>query len=196
MPPTFIPTPIGPPPGPPTAVPTPGLATSPTASPPVTITATPGSGSSIQFSLEAARLSRVNNPGNLQGLREVRPGTRVWLMMYYTVHSLPRSLPRLTRYTIFRRTQVLYRVAYSGKVRLTDQGKRLSRYTTYVIPKTLSRGRYVYRAVLQIGKRHQTKVWPFMIGSREQTSVTARPPGSTRDFIVATTADEANLNPR
>lgn len=175
-PPTFVPTPIGAPPGPPTAIPTATAVPPPTASPsttPVAETATatvaPTAKPVEEFSLDAARVSRINNPGNLQGLATVTPGSHVWLMMYYTVHVLPRTEQRVTTYWITARGHTVYKVTYRTPQKVTEQG-RFSRYTIYLVPTTLPFGVYYYHADLSIGGIKHQKTWKFTVGKRERVA--------------------------
>jgi hypothetical protein len=166
-PPTYVPTPIGPPPGPPSPtgapVGTPSAGTPPPTSPtPVATTV-----STLQFRLDAVRLSRVGNPGNLAGLAAARPGSKVWLMMYYRVSMLPRSMERTTVYTITYKSRTIYRVSYRSVMRPSEQG-RSSRYTVYTIPRTLPYGAYLFRATLLIGRDAQSKSWKFALAKQNR----------------------------
>lgn len=159
-PPTFVPTPIGPPPSPPTPVPT---ASAPTATPAATPQPTAVVYKVINFSLDAARVSTLHNPGNLKGLATVKRGSTVELMMYYTLHALPRKAMRITTYEVQYRGRTVYRVSYKG----TESGKalgRFSRYALYKVPASLPYGKYIYRATLKLGNRSQTANWSFSVG--------------------------------
>ena len=167
-PPSYIPPTIGPPPGPPiTSSPTPV----PTATPTATATATPAPGGSLSFSLDAVRVSRVNNPGNLSGLVAVRPGSKVWLMMYYTVKSVPKNTQRVTTYSIQFKGRTIFKVAYKGSLKRTDTG-RFSRYAVYSVPRTLPFGSYTYQGALTVGKKVKTKSWKFSIAKQERSAKT------------------------
>src|SRR5579859_1678594 len=65
-PPTYVPTPITPPPGPPTPSPTPGAAA--TATPAGSTAVTTPTVSALDFSLDAVRVSKQHDPGDLRGL--------------------------------------------------------------------------------------------------------------------------------
>jgi len=172
-PPTFVPTPIGPPPGPPvpTSTATPAATASTSATPGATTTATP---TALQFSLDAARVAKVHNRGDFRGLLAVRRGSTVWLMMYYTLKSLPKQMTRLTTYTVKYHGKILFQISYKAPIKSADVGRR-SRYTVYTIPRTASFGSYVYSAALQIGKRRQTKSWKFAVANHDRESSAANP---------------------
>lgn len=172
-PPTFVPTPIGPPPGPPTRTPTPGTAPAPTPPPTAPATVTPTTVAGTSFSLDAARVSQVNNPGNLIGLAAVKPGSKVWLMMYYTVRTLQKSVSRVTTYSIKYKGKVVYKVAYNTTMKRTELG-RFSRYTAYSVPASLPYGPYVYRARLTIGMKSQSKSWKFSVAKQERIATTGQ----------------------
>ena len=167
-PPTFVPTPIGPPPGPPTRTVAPVVT-------PTSGTGTPGTVApthvGVQFSLDAARVSKVGNPGNLSGLAATKPGNKVWLMMYYTVHVLSQAMERKTVYTISYKGKTIYRVSYRSSMKPGEVG-RFSRYTVYAVPATLPYGSYLYTAILSIGHRSQTKRWKFALARRERSAAT------------------------
>jgi hypothetical protein len=173
--PTYIPTPIGQPPPPPTFVASPttatGGATATPAATSATAISTPAPTATavrnrLSFSLDAARVSRINNPGNFAGLSSVKRGSRVWLMMYFTVHSLPHKETRTTTYALMRGAQTLYKVAYSGTVKTTDIG-RFSRYQSFTVPGTLPYGKYTFQATLTIGSVSRSKRWSFSVGTHE-----------------------------
>jgi hypothetical protein len=170
-PPTYVPTPIGSPPPPPTFTPTAGP--SPTSTVVVTPTALAIVRRDFVFSLDAVRVSRPNNPGNMSGLAAVKPGTKVWLMMYYTVTSLPKKASRVTTYAIQYRDKTVYKVAYRSAVDPSDIG-RFSRYTIYSVPKSLPFGPYVYRASLAIGKLSKSKSWKFAVAKQERPATSGK----------------------
>jgi hypothetical protein len=167
-PPAFVPSPIGPPPAPPTT-PTPTPATTPASTPTATPTATSGS-AKLDFSLDAARLSKAHDPGDLRGLLAVRPGTTTWLMMYFTLRTVPKKMSRLTTYAIEAKGKTVFKLAYKTSVKPGDVG-RFSRYAVYKV--NLPYGRYVYRATLTIGRRSQSKTWKFAVAKREQETATS-----------------------
>jgi hypothetical protein len=164
-PPTFIPTPIGAPPGPPapTSTPTPSVTLTPTAA----LTATPiATTATVDFSLDAARVARVNNPGNFSGLVAVKPGTRVWLMMYYTVRSLPHNSTRVTSYRINSGGKTIFKIAYKTTIKKSEVG-RFSRYQIFDVPSTLPYGSYTFHASLAISDNAQSKGWQFRVAKKE-----------------------------
>jgi hypothetical protein len=181
--PTFVPTPIGNPPAPPTF--TPGTTASPTAVTTATSVATVGGATTtpvatataiikkVAFTLDAARVAHINNPGNFAGLIAVKRGKPVWLMMYYTVESIPKSETRTTTYTILQGGKTLYKVAYKGTVKSSELG-RFSRYQVFTVPATLPFGKYSFRATLTIGSVTKTKTWPFTVGNREVAAKVSR----------------------
>lgn len=168
-PPGTVPTPIGPPPAPPTPTPTPGPAATVTQTPSVspTATATSTTRAALSFSLDAARLSKVNDPGDLRGLVAVRPGSRTWLMMYFTLRNVPRKMTRITTYVVQFQGKVIYKVSFKGSIKRGESG-RYSRYATYTIPPSAPYGRYVYQASLVIGRKSKTKSWKFSVATRER----------------------------
>ncbi len=113
------------------------------------------------------RVAKVNNPGNLRGLTAVRPGSTIWLMMYYTVNSLPKKMTRITTYIITYRGRIMFQAVYRGPIKPTETGRR-SRYTVYTVPRSASYGSYRFKAKLAIGKRVQAKTWKFAVGKQER----------------------------
>jgi len=120
----------------------------------------------VQFSLDAARVARENDPGDLKGLATIKPGSRVWLMMYYTVSSLPRAATRITSYEVLFKGKTLYKVSYRGKMKAGETG-RFSRYDVFSVPSSLAFGSYVFKAHLTIAKHQKTKAWNFKVGRQE-----------------------------
>lgn len=169
-PPTFVPTPIGPPPGPPTLTPVAGISTAT----PVTPIATPTGTTAASFSLDAVRVSKVHNPGNLVGLAAVKPGTNVWLMMYYTVNHLSRVAMRVATYTVNFGARTVFKVAYKEKLKPSDLG-RFSKYTVYAVPRSLPYGNYVYHATLTVGKVRKSKSWHFQLAKHNRVAAATRP---------------------
>lgn len=166
--PQAMPSPIGNPPGPPTSTPvaTP-VSTAPATTP--VATGTPAATAvthTLSFSLDAVRVSKPGNNGDLSGLAAVRPGTKVWLMMYFTVRSLPRKETRVTTYTIQYNGKTVYTKSFQGQMKRTEIG-RFSRYTVYDVPRTFPYGRYVFRATLNIGRASHAKGWKFRVARQE-----------------------------
>lgn len=171
-PPAYIPTPVGQPPEPPT--PSPSATVPPTATsgiPVTSVSPTPTTvptitpAAEVVFSVDAVRVSKVNNPGNLQGLETVKRGSNVWLMVYFTVDRLPRQVKRVTSYSINRNGRTVFRVIYSSAQRRSDLG-RFSRYVSYRIPSTLPYGRYSLHIVLTMRGVTHSKSWRFSVGNR------------------------------
>lgn len=123
----------------------------------------------MQFSLDAVRVSKVNNPGNLEGLAAVKPGSTVWLMMYYTVGMVPSSVKRITTYTVQYKGKTIFQVTYKGSQKTSDVG-RFSRYTEYSVPAGLPYGHYVYRAALTLGRHSVKKSWKFQVAKQERVA--------------------------
>lgn len=173
-PPTYMPTPIGPPPAHPaftsaaTAVITPSAtaSTSPTSVPTKAAEA-------VRFSLDAARVAPVQDPGDLSGLVAVRPKSNVWLMMYLTIKSMPRKSSSLSTYVIQRASQVIMRAAF-GWSAAADVTGRFSRFMPYTIPSQLSYGdRLTLKTTLKIGVRSQTRSWNFVIARQQKFATTS-----------------------
>lgn len=164
-PPTFIPPTIGLPPGPPT----PTSVTSPGATASPVVTATTVIGKRPSFSLQAARISKINSPADLRGLTAVRSGSRVWLMMYYTLWRMPKTTKRVSTYEVDYRGKTIFEVAFGGKFKAGETG-RFSRYTVYAIPSSLPLGHYIFRVKLRVGSHTQTKLWPFSIARHDHVS--------------------------
>lgn len=114
------------------------------------------------FLLYAARVSTVNIAGNLSGLTTVHRGMTVWLTMFYTVTSVPASVPRIARYAVLRGGTTVFRATSYGKVDATTTG-RLSLHTIYTLPRSLPYGAYTFRATLTLGKKTQTRMWRFAV---------------------------------
>jgi hypothetical protein len=180
-PPTYVPTVIPAPPSPPTPTPTTAPATavpsatpvasasaSAVASPAISPTSAPTPTAVVQkvFSLDAVRVSKLNNPGDLAGLTAVRPGSHVWLMIYYTLHSLPHAYSRVATYDILAGSKLLYRVVFRATEKHGTNG-RFVKYTIYHLPSTLPFGTYQFRAALAIGHATQTRVWAFKLAAHD-----------------------------
>lgn len=178
-PPTYVPTVIPPPPGPPTPTqtPAPPTATStptsvPTASPVVTAVGsptaatTPTAVAASLFSLDAARVSKLHNSGDLSGLAAVRPGSQVWLMIYYTLHPLPRKVSRVATYDILKGSALLYRIVFRATEKAGTSG-RFVKYTVYHLPSSLPFGSYRFRATLAIAGATQVKQWKFVLAAHD-----------------------------
>jgi hypothetical protein len=117
----------------------------------------------LRFSLDAARVSKVGNPGNRSGLNTVRPGDRVELMMYFTISSLPKKLTRVTTYEVDRSSHVAFRVAFKGPVKPPADIGKFVRYANFTVPRDAAYGVYMYRATLTIGGKSQTRYWKFAV---------------------------------
>ena len=150
-PPTMIPTPIGAPPGPPTPAST---------APSATATPTAVTSSNAIFSLDAARVSPVNDKGDRKGITTAKRGQSVWLMMYFTVTFVPRQTSRVTTYRLSYGGKTIYRASYSGKITSSNTG-RFSRYVPVKLGTTLAPGRYHFVAQLKIGSKSQKRWWSF-----------------------------------
>ncbi|MBV9282650.1 MAG: hypothetical protein JOZ41_21440, partial [Chloroflexi bacterium] len=149
--------------------------------------APPTPGDSVNFFLYAARLSAVDNPGNLEGLAAVRPGSRVWLMMYYIVKSVPRTMIRLSTYTISHGGKTVYRTSVRSTVGPGDVG-RSSHYVAYTLAPFLPYGHYRFQASLTINTIEETKVWDFDVGPRTRSSTSGfafSPEDSASFFLYA-----------
>jgi len=163
--PTVTPTPV------PTATPspTPTLTPSPTSTPTATATAKPRV---LRFSLDAARVANPKNRGDKSGLDAVTRGQHVWLMLYYTVQSLPRPTTRTTEYDIIAPdARVFYRVVFKDTQTLTGQ---FVRFDAYRLPASVVFGVYEFKAILTIGRESRIERWRFAV---VRTSTGARPLG-------------------
>jgi hypothetical protein len=123
----------------------------------------------LSFSLDAARVSRENTPGDLSGLAAVTRSSRVWLMMYFTVKSVPKALKRITTYTIRFQRRTIYQAVYQSAQKTSDLG-RYSRYVAYTFPASLPYGTYAFRAKLSIGGITESKTWPFRVARQERVA--------------------------
>ncbi|MBV9280633.1 MAG: hypothetical protein JOZ41_11165 [Chloroflexi bacterium] len=161
---TPVPTPT------PTRTPTPTPTRTPTPSPTATNTPTPTSTPTptptpvrpLSFTLDAARVARVGNPGNKQGLDTVRPGQQVWLMMYYTIRSIPKRLTRITTYRVQSGKRIIFSASYRTTVGPADVGTS-ARYIPWTVPRGLAFGLYVYYATLRINSQSRTRTWRFAV---------------------------------
>jgi|SRR5579884_488212 len=150
-PPTMVPTPIGAPPGPPTPAST---------APSATATATAVTSPRAIFSLDAARVSPVNDKGDRKGLTKARSGQTVWLMMYFTIKYVPHPTSRVTAYRLSYGGKTIYHASYSGRISSSDTG-RFSRYVPVKLGATLAPGRYHFAAQLKIGSKSEKRWWSF-----------------------------------
>jgi hypothetical protein len=142
----------------PTPTPTPTHTPTPTPTPTFTPTPIP----KLRFSLDAARVSAPRNPGNKKGLDYVQPGQQVWLMMYFTIRSLPKKTTRITTYTIQQGNRILYRISFKGTVSPPGTGSFV-RYTVYTFGRSFPPGVFMYRATLTLDSQSQTRAWRFAV---------------------------------
>jgi len=141
----------------------PPITSTPIGTPAATLTSTPSpTVAGLGFSMNAARVARQHNPGDLSGLKTVKQGSTVWLMMYYTLSSVRTGAARLTTYAVFEKHHLVFRQGYKTRVKSPEVG-RFSRYVVYHVPSNIPVGTYVFRATLWIGKRHQAKEWRFHV---------------------------------
>lgn len=135
------------------------------ATPAVSVTATPSMVRPVaEFSLDAVRVSTRNNPGNLQGLADVKRGAKVWLMMYYTIGGLTHKVTRTTTYAIYFHGRIVFRVTYRTGQKASERG-RFSRYTIYTVPASSAYGQYIFHATLILGSVKHTKSWKFQVAA-------------------------------
>jgi hypothetical protein len=120
------------------------------------------------------RLSLPNNKGDLSGLAAVKPGTTVWLMMYFTVNHLPAQVRRVTTYQINYAGKTIFKITYKETVKSSYLG-RFSRYSVYTVPVSLPYGSYAYRATLTFGKTTQTRAWRFQVAKQNRQAASGRP---------------------
>lgn len=154
--PTITPTPV------PTATPSPPPAPTLTPIPTLTPTAAPTAKPRVlRFSLDAARVANPKNKGDKSGLDAISPGQQVWLMLYYTVQSLPRPMTRTTEYDIIAPdARVFYRVVFKDTQTLTG---RFVRFDAYRLPRGAVYGVYEFRAILTIGRESRVERWRFAV---------------------------------
>lgn len=177
LPPTYLPSPIPGPPNPPTAIPSPTstvVTPLPSATPVATARITPTAVAAIRFTLDAARVSHVNNPGDLSGLAAVRPGTKVWLMMYYTVTSISKNLTRTVTYELQTKGKTFYRSIFKTTAKVSDGTGRFSRFDEYQFARTQPYGDYALKVTLTMGSQTQTTVWKFSIAKQERAATVTK----------------------
>lgn len=165
-PPAYLPTPVGPPPAPPTPV---GTATTATATAAPTATAS----APTAFSVDAVRVSKRNNSGDMSGLEAVTPGSTVWLMIYYTIKNLPRAAMRVDTYRVSSPGKNVFRAVYKEKTKAHSSG-RFSVYTVWNVPRHLAFGRYTLFAVVALGKQREAGSWNFSVAKRQRAAKTTR----------------------
>jgi hypothetical protein len=119
------------------------------------------------FSLDAARVSKVNDPGDLRGLVSIKPGSKVWLMLYFTVNSLPRKMQYTTTYEVLFKRTTVFKVAYQSTAKMHELG-RFSHYVAFTASRSLTLGAYLFRATLKFGSDLRTRHWKFSVGRHER----------------------------
>jgi hypothetical protein len=149
----------------PTPTETPTLTPTPTATSTPTVTPTPVP-KKLSFSVNAARVSALSDRGDLKGLDTVTQGQRVNLMVYYTVKSMPKNLPRHTTYEIDEGSRVIFKAEFSSEERVQDVGRLLVRFIPYSVPPAQPPDIYVFRATLTIGTESQARTWTFAVTRR------------------------------
>jgi hypothetical protein len=124
----------------------------------------------LVFTLDAARVLNPKsvskkNESTRRGSDVLVIGQRAWLMMYYTITSMPRKATRTTVYQVQGPDgQVVFRVSYKGQEPAGSTGHFI-RYTYFVPSNGMSSGVYVFRATLTIGTVSQSRTWKFAIMS-------------------------------
>jgi hypothetical protein len=118
------------------------------------------------FSLDAARVSKLHNQGDLSGLAAVRPGSAVWLMIYYTLNPIAHKMSRVATYDILVGKRLLYRIVFRDSVKAGTSG-RVVKYTVYHLPSNLPYGKYRFRATLAIGGQTKKTQWKFRVAAHD-----------------------------
>jgi hypothetical protein len=117
------------------------------------------------YKIDGARVAKPKNPGNRHGIDTVRRGQTVWLMLYYTVSSVPSTLSRTTSYQIAGNGRTVFAASYPTQQRPQDVGK-FTRYIPYTVPRDLATGIYTLRTQLKIGKGPMLSAsWSFAVVS-------------------------------
>ena len=161
-----------------TPIPTPTNTPTKTPTPTVTPTVTPTPVPPLLFSLDAARVAQVNNRGDKKGLDVVRPGQKAWLMLYYTVRSVPRTLPRVDTYQIQSGARTIFKIAFKDKQTTKDLGSKV-KYTVITFALNLPAGVYNFKGTLSIGGISQSRMWRFALLKTVSTAA------ARRDVVVA-----------
>lgn len=150
-----------------TLVPTP--TNTPTNTPLPTSTPTNTPVPTLKFSLDAARVANPKNNGNRQGLDAVRQSQKVWLMIYYTIKSVPKTLNRVTTYRIQQGNRTFFKATFKGgpnnTVGPSDVGSFI-RFVSLTFPRNFPSGVYVFKATLTIGNQSRTRAWRFAVIKR------------------------------
>jgi hypothetical protein len=145
----------------PTPTATPTSTPRPAATP--TQTSTPTATRVLSFTLDGSRVTRAAGSGCAKGdLDGVNAGTRVCMMMTYTVRSMPGDLARLTRYELRFGSHVVFAADYTGTQKASEVGGFV-RYIAYTLPAGLSPGVFDFRASLKIDSMTKVRVWRFAV---------------------------------
>lgn len=140
-----------------------------TSTPPPTPTSTTVRPLPLSFSLDAARVAGLKDRADKRGRDVVRPSDKVNLLLYFTVHSLPKSLPRVTTYEITRDHRTVFSAAYRGQQGAQDVGLFV-RFIPFSAPRDSVPDIYTFRATLRIGNQSQTRTWNFVVVSARMLS--------------------------
>lgn len=84
------------------------------------------------------------------------------LMLYYTVHSLPKALHRVTVYQVMYGKRAVLSAQSGGPQAVTDVGTFI-RYVQVTMPRNLRYGLYAFHGTLKLGKVSRTKAWRFAV---------------------------------
>jgi hypothetical protein len=159
------PTPLQAPGPPPSATLTPTPIPTSTPRPTVTPTATSTSAParSLNFSLDGARVNRAAGNGCAKSdVDGVDAGTRICMMMTYTVRSMPGDLARLTKYELRFGSRTAFAAEYSGTQKVSELGGFV-RYIAYTLPSGLNPGVYDFKATLKIDNVTKERDWRFAV---------------------------------
>lgn len=116
----------------------------------------------LRYTIDAARVSHVGNLGNMQGLDEVHRGDNVWLMLYYSVQSIPRTESGTSTYEILEGGRIIMSASYSFNV--GPPPRSYSRVDPYTIPANMPYGAYTFRATVKIDSGPSlTADWQFAV---------------------------------
>lgn len=150
-----------------TPAPTPTITTTPTPTATPTASATPTITPSptpvaLKYAINAARVAHVDNPGNLQGLHAIHRGDTVWLMLYFSVHSIPKKTSGVSTYQIIQGKATKYSASFAFPVE--PPPRSYSRVDPYAVPRDLPFGIYTFRASVKIAKgKTLTASWQFAV---------------------------------
>ncbi len=150
-----------------TVTPTPSPTATPTATatPSATATSSPPTAPNIRFHVVAARVQK-SSVGNEKGVDSIYRGEKVYLLDYFAVSELPKSVKGTDKYSVLSGGHTIFSVTYRNSLTKKDLGHTSARYAIFQVPGTAGYGNYTFTVAMHYGKVTSSKSWHFAIVRR------------------------------